>query len=96
MLNTGPNSITGMNERLMLFGAIIAAVVIMSTAVFPFWNLFPRMVTEKVKVVYVDETGCTVETSSGLIVKIPPCNAKPGQNITATYDEKIKERRKQI
>jgi len=86
-----------MNEKLMVFGAIAAAVIIMSTIVFPFWNLFPRMVTEKVKVVYVDETGrCTVETSDGLVVTIPPCNAKAGDNITATYDGKIKERRKTI
>jgi len=86
-----------MNEKLMIFGAIAAAIIIMSTIVFPFWNLFPRMVTEKVKVVYVDETGrCTVETSDGLVVIIPPCNAKAGDNITATYDGKIKERRKTI
>ncbi len=96
MLNTAPNPITDMNERLAIFGAIAAVIIIMSTAVFPFWNLFPKMITEEVKVVYVDQTSCTVETSDGLIVKIPPCNAKPGDNITATYDAKIKERRKQI
>ena len=96
MLNTGLDPITDMNERLMIYGGIAAVIIIMSTAVFPFWNLFPRMTTEKVRVVYVDQTGCTVETSDGLIVKIPPCNAKAGDNITATYDAKIKERRKQI
>lgn len=85
-----------MNERLLIYGAIAAAIIVMSTAVFPFWNLFPRMTTEKVKVVYVDSSGCTVETSTGLVVKIPPCNAKAGDNITATYDAKIAERHKQI
>ena len=42
--------------------AAILAVIIMATAVFPFWNLLPREVTETVKVVAVDQTGCTVET----------------------------------
>jgi len=69
-LNIGHSSIKNMNERLAIYGGIAAAVIIMSTAVFPFWNLFPKMITEKVKVVYVDETGCTVETTDGLIVKI--------------------------
>jgi len=81
----------------MVYGAIAAAIIVMSTAVFPFWNLFPRMVTETVKVVYVDESGrCIVETKDGLVVTIPPCNHKAGENITASYDAKIKERRKQI
>lgn len=85
-----------MNERLMIYGSIAAAVIIMSTVVYPFWNLIPDMTTGEVKVVYVDESGCTVETKDGLVIKIPPCNAKPGDNITATYDAKIEERRKQI
>ena len=85
-----------MNERLLVFGAIAAAIIVMSTVVFPFWNLIPSMITETVKVVYVDQTGCTVETKDGFVVKIPPCNAKPGENITASYDSKIKQREKQI
>ena len=72
--------------------AIIAAVAIMMTAVFPIWNLFPNNVTETVKVVAVDENGCTIETSDEYIIHISPCNAKPGDSITATYDAKIKQR----
>ena len=96
MLNTGRISSRSMNERLLIYGAIAAAIIVMSTAVFPFWNLFPSMITEKVKVVYVDQSGCTVQTLDGYVVKIPPCNAKPGDNITASYDSKIKMREKQI
>ncbi len=81
----------------MIFGAIAAAAIVMTTAVFPVWNLFPTMVTNKVKVVYVDSTGCTIETPEGIITKIPSCNnAKAGENITASYDAKIAERHKQI
>lgn len=76
-------------------GIVIAAilvVIIMATAVFPFWNLLPREVTETVKVVAVDQTGCTVETSDHFIIKLDSCDGKPGDNITATFDGKIKDR----
>lgn len=72
--------------------AIAAAAVVMATAVFPFWNLIPKETTETVKVVTVDSSGCTVQTLDGFIVKIPSCNAKPGDNITATFDSKIRNR----
>ena len=35
-----------MNEKLLAYGAIIGAIIIMSTIVFPFWNLIPTMVTD--------------------------------------------------
>ena len=54
-----------MNEKLLAYGSIAAAIVVMSTIVFPFWNLIPDMVTEKVKVVYVEGGKCTVETNDG-------------------------------
>ncbi len=96
MLNTGLLSIRCMNERLLIFGGIAAAIVIMTTAVFPFWNLIPTMVTEEVTVKAVDQDGCYVETHDHFVIKIPPCNAQPGQNITATFDAKVRDREKQI
>lgn len=96
MLNTGLLSIKYMNEKLLILGGIAAAVVIMTTAVFPFWNLIPHMVTEEVTVRSSDQSGCYVETSDHFVIKIPPCNAKPGQNITATFDAKVRDREKQI
>ena len=92
------DSMTDMkNERALIFGAIAAAIIIMSTAVFPFWNLFPRMVTGNVKVIYIDSSGCTIETPEGIVTKIPSCgSAKAGENTTASYDAKIAERHKQI
>jgi hypothetical protein len=85
-----------MNERLLAYGAIAAAIIIMSTIVFPFWNLIPNMVTEKVRVVYVDGGKCTVETNDGYDIRGIPCNAKIGDNITATYDAKVKDREHKI
>lgn len=72
--------------------AMAIVVIVMATAVFPFWNLLPRHITEEVKVVHVDESGCTVETSDHFIIKIGLCDGKPGETITATFDGKIKDR----
>ena len=87
-----------MNEKLLAYGAIIAAIVIMSTIVFPFWNLIPSMVTEKVRVVYIEGNKCTVETSDGYDIRNIPCDSttKIGDNITASYDVKVKDREHKI
>lgn len=73
-------------------GAIGAVVIIIVTVVFPVWNLLPNEVTEKVKVVSVDSSGCTAETSDGYVVKIGQCNAKPGDSVLAKYDAGVKTR----
>jgi hypothetical protein len=82
------------NEKQIIAGAIAAAIIVMAVAVFPFWNLIPNKVTETVKVVLVDETGCTAETHDGFDVKIGPCNAKPGDTIMASFDGKVRDREK--
>ncbi len=82
--------------RGLIFGGIAAAIVVMTTLVFPFWNLIPNTVTEMVTVKQSDAGGCYVETKDHFVVHIPPCNAKPGQNITASFDGKVREREKQI
>jgi hypothetical protein len=86
-----------MNEKLLAYGSIAAAIVVMSTIVFPFWNLIPDMVTEKVRIVYKEGDKCTVETNDGFnIPNIPCANAKIGDNITASYDVKVKDREHKI
>jgi hypothetical protein len=85
-----------MNEKMLIFGGIAAAIVVMTTVAFPFWNLIPNMVTEVVTVKAVDQSGCYVETHDHFVIKIPPCNAQPGQNITATFDGKVRDREKQV
>ncbi len=82
------------NEKQIIAGAIAAAVVVMAVAVFPFWNLIPNMVTERVKVVAVDQSGCTAETTDHFIVNIGTCNAKPGEYINGTFDSKVRDRQK--
>ncbi len=80
----------------MILGGIAAAVIVMSTIIFPFWNLIPDMVTETVHVVYVENGKCTAETNDGYIIRNIPCDAKVGDNITASYDVKVKDRERKI
>lgn len=82
------------NEKPLIAGAVAAAIIVMAVAVFPFWNLIPNKVTEVVKVVQVSQSSCTAETHDGFDVNIGPCNAKPGDNITASFDGKIRDREK--
>ena len=85
-----------MNDRLLIFGGIASAIAVMSTLVYPFWNLIPNTVTETVTVKEVDQNGCYVETGDHFVIHVPPCHAQVGQNITATFDAKVREREKQI
>lgn len=71
---------------------ISVLVVITSAALLAFFSFLPRNVTESVTVITADQTGCTVQTSDKFILKIKSCDAKPGDTITVTYDEKMKER----
>ena len=80
------------NSKILKMAAIAGIAAIIGVVTFSLVNLVPKYVTESVTVVSVYSGGCTVETSDKFIVKISSCNAKPGETITATYDEKIKER----
>lgn len=78
--------------KILKIVAIAGIVTVIGVVTFSVINLVPKYVTESVTVVSTDSSGCTVETSDKFIVKIKSCNAKPGETITVTYDEKIKER----
>ncbi|MEW6589056.1 MAG: hypothetical protein AB1299_07835 [Thermoproteota archaeon] len=78
-----------------VFVAVIIgfAVTILGVFVWPFYNLIPSYVTETVQIVYKDDQGrCVAQTSDNFLVPIGPCDANPGDTITAEYDVKIKER----
>lgn len=74
-------------------GVMLAIVVVMMTMVWPVWNLFPQYVTETVKIVSVDQSGCWADTHDNYLVKlVGACNGQPGQHVLGTYDAKIKQR----
>ncbi len=80
------------DTKIIKAAAIAGIVAVASAVAYSVWGLQPHYVTEHVTVITSDNSGCTVETSDKFVVKIGPCNAKPGETITATYDAKIKER----
>jgi hypothetical protein len=78
-----------------VFVAVIIgfAFTILGVFVWPFYNLMPSYVTESVLIVYKDDQGrCVAQTTDDFLVPIGPCDANPGDIITAEYDVKIKER----
>jgi hypothetical protein len=81
-----------MNRKLAKPIIVSVLVIIAAAAALAFLSFLPRNVTESVTVITVDQTGCTVQTSDKFILKIKSCDAKPGEAMTATYDEKMKER----
>ncbi len=82
------------NNIVTYFGLVIAgAVILLATVAFPFWNLIPEYVTETVELVYVQEDGeCVVLTEDNFLFPVGECEGKVGQEITITYDVKIKDR----
>lgn len=81
-----------MNRKLAKLIIVSVLVVIAATAALAFLSFLPRNVTESVTVITADQTGCTVQTSDKFVLKIKSCDAKPGETVTVTYDEKMKER----
>jgi hypothetical protein len=84
------SSDSGKKPIIMILG-ILGAIGVLGVA-YMLWYVSPNHVTEMVRVVAVTESGCVVETMDGFAINIGPCNGKPGELITATYDAKIKER----
>lgn len=80
------------NRKILKAAAVGGIVIVAAAVVIVSLNLVPKYVMESVKVITTDQSGCTVETGDQFILKISPCNARPGDTITVTYDEKIKER----
>lgn len=87
-----PNERSDSSKKpIIMIAGILGAIALVGIA-YMFWFVSPNQVTEMVKVVAVTDSGCVVETMDGFAINIGPCNGKPGELITATYDAKIKER----
>jgi hypothetical protein len=68
-------------------GAIIVAGIVLSTIVFPFWNLIREDVFEEVKIISNDDGICYVETIDLIPKKIENCNLSPDDTVTIKYPE---------
>ena len=72
---------------LIFGGAIITAGIVLSTIVFPFWNLIRDDVFEDVTILTNNEGICYVETTDDIPKEIENCTLSPGDVVTIKYGE---------
>ncbi|MCA9826980.1 MAG: hypothetical protein KC444_01075 [Nitrosopumilus sp.] len=70
---------------LVFLGAFLAAGIVLSTMVFPFWNLIREDIFEEVTVLNNDEGTCYVETEDHIPKIIEDCLLNPGDHVTVKY-----------
>ncbi len=80
------------HQRFIITAGIVSLCVGISVVVIMGVNLIPKETTEIAKIVFVDQSGCTVETSDGFDINIGQCTGKVGDMINATFDSNIRER----
>ena len=78
---------SGQKGGLIFGGALIVAGLVLSTIVFPFWNLIREDVNEEVEILTNDGGQCYVETSDDIPKIIEDCTLEPGDVVTITYGE---------
>ena len=72
---------------LIFGGAIVIAGIVLSTVVFPFWNLIREDVFEEVTILTNDDGICYVETQDDIPKEIEECTLSPGDIVTIKYGE---------
>ncbi len=70
----------------MVFGSAFAvAAIVLSTMVFPFWNLIREDVFEDVVILNNDKGTCYVETKDSIPKIIENCNLQSGDKTTIKF-----------
>ncbi|QDI89533.1 hypothetical protein Nisw_08365 [Candidatus Nitrosopumilus sp. SW] len=72
---------------LVFGGAFVVAGLVLSTLVFPFWNLIREDVSEEVEILSNDNGICYVETRDDIPKTIENCIMQPGDVVTIMYGE---------
>ncbi len=72
---------------LVFVGAFLTAGIVLSTMVFPFWNLIREDVYEEVTILTNDEGVCYVETVDTIPKTIEDCSLKAGDVVTIKFGE---------
>ncbi len=68
-------------------GAFIVAGIVLSTLVFPFWNLIREDVYEDVEILTNDDGVCYVETLDSIPKIIENCSLQKGDKVTIKFGE---------
>ena len=72
---------------LVFGGAFVVAGLVLSTIVFPFWNLIREDTYEEVTILSNDEGLCYVETTDTIPKVIEDCTLKSGDVVTIKFGE---------
>ena len=73
-------------KSLLIFGgAFVVVGIIMSTVVFPFWNLIREDVYEETVILSNDAGTCYAETSDDIPKTIRDCTNLPGDTVTIKF-----------
>ncbi|MCV0392455.1 MAG: hypothetical protein K5790_04075 [Nitrosopumilus sp.] len=72
---------------LVFGGAFVVAGIVLSTLVFPFWNLIREDVFEEVVILSNDNGVCYIETSDSIPKIIENCNLNPGDTATIKFGQ---------
>lgn len=78
---------SGQKSSLIFVGAFVAAGIVLSTMVFPFWNLIREDNYEEVTILTNDEGICYVETIDAIPKVIEDCELKSGDVVTIKFGE---------
>jgi len=68
-------------------GAFIIAGIVLSTVVFPFWNLIREDVFEEVEILSNSNGICYANTLDNIPKTIDNCNLEPGSIVTIKFGE---------
>lgn len=71
----------------MFLAAFVIAGLVISTLVFPFWNLIREDVYEEVEILNNDKGICYVHTSDNVPKTIDNCELDPGTKVTIKFGE---------
>lgn len=75
----------GQKMGMVFGGAFAVAAIILSTMVFPFWNLIREDVFEDVVILNNDKGTCYVETKDSIPKIIENCNLQSGDKTTIKF-----------
>jgi len=74
---------------LVFVGAFVTAGIVLSTAVFPFWNLIREDVFEDVIILTNDDGICYVETKDDVPKTIKDCTLNSGDKTTIKFGKDL-------
>lgn len=72
---------------LIFGGAFLLAGIVLSTIVFPFWNLIREDVFEEVEIISSSDGTCYANTLDNIPKTINNCDLEPGTVVTIKFGE---------